>query len=730
MSNFNKGLAVAGQHELRQLCRGCGSGEGIARNSHPRQGRVPLALLVALGAIVILLPSLAAAQSTGATHKKKLQSLPTIVVTGTRIPEREFDVPASISVVTSEQIRPGPAGTDLAQTLARVPGLVAQDRQSLAQDLQLSLRGFGARASFGVAGIRLMVDGLPYSDPDGQGETDPFDLAAAQRIEVLRGPFSVLYGNAAGGVIQVFTRNGPARPGFGANMLVGSYGTLEKQLDAGGTVGRVNYMASASSFQTDGYREHSAAKRDHLYTKLRYQPSDNASLTFIFNAENQPFAQDPSALNAQQVAEDPRQAVSRVFQFASGEFHRHREGGMVYEQKLGEHDRLQATAWLGSRRVVQFLPFSGDAPLSGGAVVDLDNSADGGGARWTHDATLAGFPLTTTLGFDYQWLHERRKGFVNDDGSKGALARNEDDLLARFGEYAQARWVLGRWQLVGGLRRSRVTFKVHDHFITEMDPDDSGSQDFSKSTGFASVLYRLAPSVNGYVSYGKGFETPSFAELAYRPDGTSGLNFNLQPSTSDNYEAGLKADFGAQGKLRMALYKIDTANEIVTAASANGRSTFRNAGSTTRKGVELSLAGGFGGGFHGYLAWAWLQADFASGPFAGKRLPGVPRSTLYGALDWSYIPTGFYALADAQLRSRVFVNDENVQAAASYVVTKLEAGFRQQITGWSFKEFAQVNNLFDRHYVGAVVVDATNGRFFEPEPNRNWLVGVNAGYSF
>src|SRR5690242_5964770 len=189
---------MAGQHELRQLCRGCGSGEGIACNPHLRVERVPLVLLVALGATASLLPSLVAAQSTGATHKKKLQSLPTIVVTGTRIPEREFDVPASISVVTGDEVRSGPPGADLAQTLARVPGMVSQDRQSLAQDLQLSLRGFGARASFGVAGIRLMVDGLPYSDPDGQGETDPFDLAAAQRIEVLRGPLSVLYGNAAG----------------------------------------------------------------------------------------------------------------------------------------------------------------------------------------------------------------------------------------------------------------------------------------------------------------------------------------------------------------------------------------------------------------------------------------------------------------------------------------------------------------------------------------------------
>ncbi|MGH8215646.1 MAG: TonB-dependent receptor plug domain-containing protein, partial [Rhodanobacteraceae bacterium] len=224
-----------------------------ARGTHRR--RLPLAMIAALGVAALLLPPVTSAQSTGSPQQDTPQSLPTVVVTGTRIPEPEFDVPASISVVTSKEIRSGPPGTNLAQTLARVPGLVAQNRQSLAQDLQLSLRGFGARASFGVTGIRLLVDGLPYSDPDGQGETDPFDLAAAERVEVLRGPFSVLYGNAAGGVIQVFTKDGPAQPEVGANTMVGSYGTVENQLNAGGTAGPINYMANVSSFQTDGYRE-------------------------------------------------------------------------------------------------------------------------------------------------------------------------------------------------------------------------------------------------------------------------------------------------------------------------------------------------------------------------------------------------------------------------------------------------------------------------------------------
>lgn len=705
---------------------GCRCPDGIG--ARPVVSKLASSVFAAL-----LLPALAApvaAFAQDAATRSEPKQLPTIVVTGTRIPEPEFEVPASISVVTEDDIRQGPPGTDLVDTLARVPGLVAQNRESLAQDLQLSLRGFGARASFGVRGIRLLMDGLPYSLPDGQGQTDPFNLAVAQRIEVLRGPFSVLYGNAAGGVIQVFSQDGPPQPEVGTDLMFGSYGTHVERLQAGGTSGNVNYIANASWFGTDGYRQHSEAERNNFYTKWRYTPNDSAALTFIFNAENQPFAEDPSALKADVAASDPRTARSAVFTYGSGETHYHREGGVVYQQQLGANDQLYGTAWLGHRTVNQFLPFAGDDPLSGGAVVDLDNDSGGGSARWTHSAEAGGFPLKTIAGVDYQRLREHRKGFVNDDGRKGALARDEHDTMSRLGGYVQVNWKLGRWQLDGGVRHSRVKFDVEDHFVTDIDPDDSGSRAFSKTTGFASVLYGISPSVNVYASYGRGFETPAFAELAYRPDGTSGLNFNLDPSTSDNYEAGVKANFGVSGELRFALYRIDTDDEIVTAESANGRSTFQNAGSTRRSGAEFSLAGALGGGFHGYLAMTWLQADYASGPYDGNRLPGIPRTTFYGALDWSHAPSGFYAKADAQYRSRVFVDDVNSADADGYAVANLEAGFHQRAGGWKFGEFAQLNNLFDRQYIGAIVVNASYGRYYEPAPGRNWLVGLSANYSF
>jgi iron complex outermembrane receptor protein len=322
-----------------------------------------------------------------------------------------------------------------------------------------------------------------------------------------------------------------------------------------------------------------------------------------------------------------------------------------------------------------------------------------------------------------------RKGFVNNDGVEGALARNENDVSAQLGEYAQGRWRIGRWQVFGGIRHTRVSFDSDDHFITAVDPDDSGSRRFSSTEPVGGLLYKLTPVLNFYANYGRGFETPVFSELAYRPDGTAGFNGDLDPSTSENYEAGLKGDW-LSAQFRLAAFHIHTSDEIIVASSSNGRTSFRNAGSTSRNGVELSVDGELGGGWHGYAAYSYLNARFSGGPLADKWLPGVPRDTLYGALTWRYAPLGFSTTLDAQWRSHVYVDEQNSDYAAGYMVADCQLGFRQSVGGWELNEYGRINNLFDRSYIGAVIVDASNGRYFEPAPTRNFIVGLSVNYSF
>lgn len=653
-----------------------------------------------------------------------------IEVTGTRSPLPAFDTPTSVSILSGNDISFGPPGFNLAQSLARVPGLVAQNRQSYAQDLQLSSRGFGARASFGVRDIRLLVDGIPASSPAGQGETDTFDLAIADRIEVLRGPFSTLYGNASGGVIQIFTKDGPPRPTLSATLFTGSYGTRVEHLEGGGTDGALNYIVDLGHFGTDGWRQHSAAQRDNAHAKLTYELGENSSLTLLMNAENQAYALDPSSLNRAQIEQDPRQAVANVFKFNSGETHRARRGGIVWRQQFDSHDQLYAVAWLGSRRVVQFLPFAGSGANSGGAVVDLHDRSGGGDVHWTRDGDVGGHSYAVVFGADYQRLHDARKGFVNDNGTEGALRRNEDDVSSETGEYVQGHIEFEPWRLFAGARHTRVSFDSDDHYINPVNPDDSGSRDFTRTDPVAGVVYEVNPLLNVYANYGIGFTTPTFDELAYKPNGQTGFNQTLDPSTSRNYEIGVKARPAGDTRLTFALYNIDTDDEIIVAASLNGRTSYENGGSTRRRGAELTFEAPLGGAFATYVAYSYLNAVFTGARLDGNVLPGVPRQTIYAELSWHYDPLDFETAINAQWRDKVFADSANSVVADSYAVVNLRAGFRQQAGSWRLYEYGSINNILDRRYVGAVVVESGNGRYFEPAPGRNYMVGVSISYIF
>lgn len=672
-----------------------------------------------------------------------------IVITPTRTEQSSFDLPVSIDVLTPEQIQNAQAQVNLSETLVRVPGIVAQNRQNYAQDLQISSRGFGARSTFGVRGVRLFADGIPATSPDGQGQAATFDLSTAQRIEVMRGPFSALYGNSSGGVIAYFTEDGPPVPAVTLDAAAGSFDTSKVGVKIGGEAGALNYLAHASRFDTDGFREHSAATRDQINSKFRYRVSDDASLTFVAEALHQPDTQDPLGLKRAQVEQNPRQAGDNAIAFNTRKSILHDQEGLVYDQRLNEQDSLRVLGYGGNRQVTQFLAIPLTAtgqlsPTSSGGVVDLDRGFYGTDARFTHKTSLIDRPLTVTVGAAYDNQDELRKGFINNLGEQGALKRDEDDRVYNVDEYAQAEWrFASRWSGTLGVRHSAVQFNSIDHFLS--NGDDSGSVTYRATNPVAGVLYNLTPNVNLYANAGRGFETPTFAELAYRPDGTSGLNFALKPSVSQNYEIGMKALLSPQARANLALFHIDTEHEIVVATNSGGRSTFQNAGRTRRNGVEASLESDLSHGFATYASFAYIDAIFAE-PFsecttpapcttpttipAGNKLPGVPRYTAYGELSWRHAPSRFETALEARWAGKTFVNDANSDAAGAYGIASWRAGIGQGGRRWEFKEFVRVDNLFDRRYIGSVIVNESNSRFFEPAPGRNYLAGVQARYQF
>jgi len=670
---------------------------------------------------------------------------PEVVVSATRAEAREFDLPVAIDSIDIRILREGNAQVNLSESLNRVPGIVVQNRQNYAQDLQVSSRGFGARAAFGVRGVRLIADGIPATTPDGQGQTATFSLGSAERIEVLRGPFAALYGNASGGLIQTFTQDGPAQPTLRPSLSFGSYGSRRAALNYGGTAGAFNYVMDVSRFETDGYRDHSAAVRDQVNGKFRVTFASGAKLTAIVNALDQPDTQDPLGLTRAQFLANPRQVAAPAITFDTRKSIRHRQGGLVYEHPAGGGDVLRVAGYAGARDVVQYLsiPLAAQSlATAAGGVVDLDRSFGGVSLRYTAQRGTGTNAVKLTAGIEHDRMDERRRGYINNNGIVGTLKRDQDDTVTTTDAFMIGEWEFApRWVLAGGARISRVRLRSDDYFIVPgtLNGDDSGSVRHNGTSFALGLLYKASSAIHLYANAGRGFETPTLAELSYRAGGAAGLNFALRPSRSEQFEAGVKANLQAGHRLRAAVFDVTTYDEIVVNAAVGGRTDFKNAGRTRRQGLEFSWEAVLPHGFEAYAAWTLIDARYRDGFTSGtpavlvpreNRLPGVASSTVYAELVWRHVKSGFHAAVEARRVGSVPVDDLNSESADAYTVNSARAGFEQRGKGWRLSEFLRIDNLADRHYAGSVIVADGNRRFYEPAPGRNYLLGLEAALSF
>lgn len=681
-----------------------------------------------VGLVITVHPALASVRSPASGTSGPVLSPIVVTPDETRAPS--FDVPASVSTLNRREISRGQPQVNLSESLRAVPGVVAQNRQDYAEDLQISIRGFGALATFGVQGIRLILDGLPATMPDGQGQSQILDLPAISHMEVLRGPFALAYGNSPGGVIRAFTSDGPPVPTATVRNWWGSYGSTQTSLGFGGSDGSMlNFALTGSRFHTDGYRVHGAATRKQFYSKVRYELGPTM-LTFLVNLFHQ-SADDPAGLTAVQLAQNPRQAGTNTVAYDARKDVHNSEGGILTDTALSPNDSLHFTFYGGTRSVLQFLPFGGAFGLSSGGVVDLSDYFYGVHGHVSHDGHLAGLGFRVSLGADYDLENEYRKGFVNDYGTQGSLRRNEFDVVNDFDQYVQARLDATRnFSFSGGLRHNLVRFDSQDFYITAVNPNDSGSTRYSHVDPMLGALYKVSPAVHVYATYGRGFQTPTFYELAYRPDGKPGLNLDLRPAVSDDYEAGIKLLADNALRVDASVFHIRTEDEILVANSLNGRTSYDNAGTTKRDGVELSAIARLPEHLTTTAALTYLDARFASGSNSGNLLPGVPRRVADASLNWTPDFFGFYTTAEFNYRDRVYVNDGNSASAGPYAVVDWWCGFRQALANLHLDEFFRIDNLFDRRYVGAVVVNDGNGRYFEPAPGRDYMVGVSLAAAF
>lgn len=742
--------------------------------------RLAVAAALACGATGVLTTT-AQAQTAGATGTAQL---PQVIVTGNGTEQRAFDTPYAIDVVDEDALRAGGPMVNLSESMARVPGLTVNNRSNYAQDLQISSRGFGARSTFGVRGLRLYSDGIPATMPDGSGQVSHFDLAGAQRVEVLRGPFSALYGNSSGGVIAVYSR--PVRERAAEFAVdVARFGTWQGRVtveapfhetSADGRVTGFDIRASAGYFETDGFRPHSGARRTSGNVRLGWT-GERDTVVVAVNHLDQP-ADDPLGLTRAQFSADARQTASvalpgdtpgqagrfdtrkTVEQDQVGAQWRHRfDLGALHESVL--------TTYLGQRSVTQWqsIPVATqnnpnpppNTERQPGGVIDFDRDYAGLDGRLVWRWTLPGDRTAQLVaGAAYERSNEDRRGYENFIGDPaapdllgvtGRLRRDERNTVDTTDVYAQGEIeFVPNWLATLGVRHGQVQFESRDRYIVGLNGDDSGSLDYRYTNPVAALQWRATPELNVYLSAGRGFESPTFNELAYRPDANAGFNTALRAQTSTQFELGAKwRPEGTRLQLDAAVFNARTHDEIGVATNAGGRSSFQNVGRTTRRGMELGMAWEPVPAWRAAMALTLLSATYdqdfltctaapcnAANPqnqapvSAGNRIAGTSPRAAYGELAWRPGGSARTELAaEVRAQDRTAVNDRNTDFAGGYALLALRARQTLALSATQRLEFlARLDNVFDRTYAGSVIVNEGNGRFFETGSPRAWWLGV------
>lgn len=670
--------------------------------------------MLMLGSRIALISSLALITAPLAAQQVVPADERIVVTESTQTSART--TPAGISNLSHAEQPPG-LRIDPAELLAGIAGVQSDSRANYAQDTRITLRGFGARSAFGVRGVLLLLDGIPLSMPDGQAQTSSIFLDEAENVQVIRGPLATLYGNSAGGVID-WRSQMPDQSRLQIDLLGGQNDTSRGVLQADYVSEQQALRLLGARLRSDGPRPQNRAERDQL--ALRWYRQLDATRQWIVRVDHHdaPLLQDPGSLTPAAWAADPQQTFAGATRFDTRKAITHQQVSFTLRDEQPELP-WHVSFWYGSRDVEQYLPFTGAAPESSGAVIDLQRDFYGVDSAINVPVSAS---VQWTVGAQLAEQRDRRFGLVNDFGVRGALRRDERGIVRNRAAYSLWQWQPAeRWQLVLGARYSQLDFQVEDFYINSNSGDDSGDGRNSAWSWNAGVNYQLNAQWQVYLARGRGFEAPTLTELAYSASG-SGLNQTLGPAINQQWEAGLRwqAD-SSRGHL--SVFDIATSNEIVVAASIDGRTIYTNAEQTTRRGIELEQRWQLSDTVDWRMAASYLSAAFSN----GLRLPGVARETFYSQVNWHLgnwlqKPTELSIITD--YRGKIAAFDDNSVFSPSHTLWHLSLSQQWQWQAWQVQPWLKVFNLTDRAYVGSVVVNQGSGRAFEPGVGREWQFGV------
>ena len=652
-------------------------------------------------------------------------ALPTVEVNAPRLSRELYATPAAVSTIDRDAIAQGQQRVRLDESLDRVPGVFLQNRDNFAQGQRISIRGFGARAPFGVRGITVMVDGIPYTLPDGQAQLDAIDLDSAERIEVIRGPSSVLYGNAAGGVIDITTADGRDNPGTRLRVGAGSDGFQKVALQNGGVQGDWSHHISLTALSVDGYREQSSTEKYLLNAKLRRELGSDRALTAIINLLDNPRSEDPGALNAREVAEGRDQAAPNSLALDAGQTVDQQLIGLQYEDLAAGDGELYMKGFIAQRDFEQQLPFVGSSRLG------YQRDYMGASAEYHHEVTLGSLPLNYIVGVDAaRQKDERFRNAVNSQGAVGEPLADEAQTATSTGVFAQGDLALSEpLTLSLGARFDRVDLDVDDDFAA--DGDQSGQRTFNEWSGSAGLSYRYRPQHQAYINTGTAFETPTFSEFANPAGG--GFNPSVEPQKAWNREVGLRGYIAPLAlDYDVAFFSVRVRDELVP-YDEGGRTFYQNAGDTNRDGIELALGWQLADQWRldSALTLARYEFDEFATPserFDGNRIPGLPEQTWVSQLTWENLGERFATL-ETEYVGDLVADNANQTAVDSYWLVNLRVGDGWQLSPQTrLSAYVGLRNLLDEEHYSNVRLNGTFGRFYEPAPGRSVYGGLELSF--
>lgn len=688
--------------------------------AHGSSDSVKRALCLGIAAAVTSIATAGGAQdTTGAPlpDSTRVATLPAVEIAVTRdIGAARLSAPYAISVSHRNRLD---ARGQMQDVLAGMPGLFVANRSNPTQDPRIVIRGVGARTAFGVRGVRVLHDGIPLTVADGQTPLDYLDVESVERIEVLRGSASSLYGNSAGGVVA-FSSPAFEPAATEATVTAGSLGLVRSRLSTLGRTGSLDYSGAVSHASEDGYRDHSRQRVTRAHAKVRYNLPASSVTAHVLGFD-MPLARNPGSLDAAQLAADRRMADPLAVTRGASKRVSQLQAGVTFLRALPRAD-MSAIVFAGTRAL--------DNPLTF-AVIDLDRVS---GGLLLRASRRVGASSRLTLGIDVQHQDDDRLEFVNCTGAtatsarcaalpaeRGALRRSQRERVSSVGPYAMADAGSSRYRLSVGVRADAIAFRVHDRLVTATDPDESGRRSMRAVSPHLGVVALLAGANSLYANVSSGFDTPTATELGNRPDGSAGVNNTLEPQRSRTLE------IGAKGALRMVRYDVaafSTAvrDELVPfeIAGGAGRRFFRNAGRTRRRGIELGLAAEAGRLELRSAAtlnhFEFVEFTTAATDFSGNTIPGVPARFADLSAIWSARPVQLEV--SGRFASSTIVNDANTARAPGYEILTIRARGSWRVGAVAVVPRIAVDNIFGREYVGAVSVNAAGGRFFEPAPGR------------